>query len=491
MEEHPEINELDFMQENIWQDFGKLLEDEKKEKAVFLNESSSLKKMNLEQFVNSDPELLMSLLADENNEVVEIERLKMLGYWVAYKEIKQEEGNFALKGDAGSKFVEIQKQIDGVALSWLNHEISTNSESGETASWAQKQLQLLNFDLEKRQGKKYTNLQILRGSKCNVGCVFCFTQKAETENVDTKGHLIDVAEVNYDKGDVALQMLYSRMAYGLDEILFTSYGDPLANERKDLNKEEVNPLVSLNDEIKMAKEVGFPQITILSNCTGLQEKDISRLSNEERKRLGVESTDGELSADEVDRLGKIRIDMLVDSGLTHLTISLHTMNPDTWRKLVNPRNGVSYEQMVEWVRYAGNKEGLVARVNVAYGTEVESAEELIPWARNTLGAQELTLVEMIPGNKYAIEHKRVPPDDAEMKRMDFEAVGGQPWGLRIYKQMETNFSVAVCHFGQQDPSFADQGKNLELILAGGRGTKGSMLIAGGLWDQKALEWWKI
>lgn len=457
------------------------------DKTDFLVQDPDLGGMSLEQFSSLPAEEIARKL-ESVTPAQQLEKLKILGYWVAFRQIqKDRELSEVTKKE---ELMRAQERIDATALEWIEHLASTESGSEATKAWANDQLKVINFDLEHR-GKKYTNLQILRGSKCNVSCPFCFTQRAEKEmGVDTKSHLASVAEVNYNRGEVFSQMMYARMAFGLNEALFTSYGDPLANIRTGEVGKEANPFVSLAEEVQMAKEAGFPQVTILTNGTGFYENNASGLSEDEKEKLGIDDSVDVLTDEQIDRLGQLRIDSLVESGLTNLTISLHTMNPETWQRMLKPRLGVGYEQMIKWVKYAGEKKGLTLRLNIAYSTEVENYDELIPWA-NSLGIQELTMVEMIPGNEYAKTHHKEPPSAEEMEAIGYKPVGGHSWGLTIFRNPDSKLSVAVCYFGQQDPSFQDQEKNLELILSGAaRSQKGSMLVAGGLWDKTTLEWWK-
>jgi len=343
---------------------------------------------------------------------------------------------------------EIQERVDGLTLEWLTHmldEMDAASEfEKEHAETLTQMLTEAQADIEKRRAK-YTNLQVLRGGKCNAQCRFCFIQRLEVKDPAITDYLQEIRYVNYSKEKLFLAMLHARMAYNLNEILFTSYGDPLANAA-----------AKLPEEVKTAKELGYPQITLLTNGLNLNEQ---------------------------------RIDELCEAGLTNLTVSLHTKDPTKHKDLVRPLPDITLEDILPQVQYALEK-GLTTRINVAYSNKVESAEELIAWAEK-LGVQQLTFIEMIPGNQWCVDNHRPLPEKIEGYIKTFEL----PWGLQVWQPKEgvEGPSVGLCSFGKNSPTFDEQEKNLMLVLATNpEGPAGPVLKAGALYGYSGrLKSWQV
>ncbi|MBM4402638.1 MAG: hypothetical protein FJ044_05330, partial [Candidatus Cloacimonetes bacterium] len=164
-------------------------------------------------------------------------------------------------------------------------------------------------------------------------------------------------------------------------------------------------------------------------------------------------------------------------------------DPTKHKDLVRPLPDITLEDILPQVQYALEK-GLTTRINVAYSNKVESAEELIAWAEK-LGVQQLTFIEMIPGNQWCVDNHRPLPEKIEGYIKTFEL----PWGLQVWQPKEgvEGPSVGLCSFGKNSPTFDEQEKNLMLVLATNpEGPAGPVLKAGALYGYSGrLKSWQV
>lgn len=309
---------------------------------------------------------------------------------------------FADASEKNSILGTMQTGLDTIVDEWL-------SETGHTDHLA-----ALQSDRELRE-TGYSVFKVIRGMRCNQNCRFCLEQ---TRNADQLAFINDYADISYTQEDLLQAMLYARSSFGIREINFSG-GEPLVNRNKELVQ-----------EIEMARAVGFPQITVLTN--------------------------GSL-------LTKELIDAYLEAGLTNLTVSIHAISPENHTFLTRPKNGKSYhENVVEMARYAATT-GLIVRVNVAMTKDyAESIDEWVDFA-GELGIQQLTLNELIPANDFARE--QYMPLSVESLH-GYEKTLELAWGLTIHSpEQDAGPSLAICRFGGED--FVEtQSKDIYLLPDG-------------------------
>ncbi len=262
----------------------------------------------------------------------------------------------------------------------------------------------------------YSVLKVIRGMRCNNNCRFCLEQ---TCNKDQLAFIDDFASISYSPEDLLQSMLYARSAFDIKEINFSG-GEPLVNKNK-----------QLIEEIRMASEVGFPQITVITNGT---------------------------------LLSKELIDAYVDAGLTNLTVSIHSLDADNHTFLTRPKSGKNYHaRIVEMTRYAATT-GLIVRINAAMTRDYsEPIDEFVRFAEE-LGIQELTLNELIPANEFAQE-QHIPIQDDTIT--GYDKVLELDWGLSLFKPEsgQDGLSFAICRFGDKD-FVEEQTKDIYLLPDG-------------------------
>jgi len=253
--------------------------------------------LNADTFLSLDASEILKLINPDSKESVSIvlQRLREIGYQTALHYLKDEQAQRSAgeKKDQDKILSSIQKKIDSIILSWLEE----NLKEMDLADKVRK-------DLAERE-RGLSVLKVIRGLRCNYNCRFCLEQ---TSNGEQNKYIEEYASLNYSLERLRFAMLYAKMAFGIEEINFSG-GDPLVNKP--------NQLI---EEIKIAKEIGFHQITILTN--------------------------GALLTREL-------IDGYCDAGLTNLTVSLHTSNKSNFNYLVRPKDQKDYyDHTVEMVKYA-------------------------------------------------------------------------------------------------------------------------------------------
>ncbi|MCX6744968.1 MAG: radical SAM protein [Candidatus Parcubacteria bacterium] len=359
-----------------------------------------------DKFLALDADKILELVSSGKKSVTAIvQDLREIGYQAALKYLKNESkvNTPAEKKDQREVLKSIQQKIDQIILSWLEE----NLKEMDLAAKVREDI------AERKRGLSV--LKVIRGLRCNYNCRFCLEQTSDEEQ---KKYIEEYANLSYSLERLRFAMLYARMAFGLDEINFSG-GDPL-----------VNKPAQLAEEIKMAKEIGFSHITILTN--------------------------GSL-------LTKELIDSFVDAGLTNLTVSLHTADKKNFNYLVRPKSGKDYyDHTVEMVKYAATKPNLIVRINTAKTKDfTESAEDLIAWAKN-LGVQQITINEMIRANEFSEEQYEPLGQTLNGYVKTYEI----DWGLTLYApEKGEGPSVAICRFG--DKNFATEQKKDLYVLPNG------------------------
>lgn len=247
--------------------------------------------------------------------------------------------------------------------------------------------------------------QLVKGSACNAKCPMCLSLANDYGCVSSQLNLLEFSATPdyWQQLATALNTTYD---LGSREVVITSYGDPLDRRNR--------PNL-LTREIVLARQIGFPQVTLITNGFGLDET----LCNE-----------------------------LYTSGLTHLTLSIHATNSVDYAKFTGTGASLAYTLFLS--KYAQDV-GLVVRHNYVWhrGLTLESVLEQTQQA----GAEQVTLLEIVPNNKFARQEKiDLPPVPSQAVLLkEFT------WGMSIYKIGDQ--TIAWCHFGQNDPSFDQQEKN--------------------------------
>jgi len=356
--------------------------------------------MNLDTFLNSDPQKIIDIIQQYTEQPDHgIKKLRELSYAVAMEAIDKHETAEVQK----ELLTQIQTKIDKLIIDWLEEILKEMDLAGK-----------IHADIEERQ-RNLSVLKIIRGFRCNYNCRFCLEQNSDEEQ---KQYLDEFASYNYSLEKLKFAMLYAKMAFQIKEINFSG-GDPLVNNPK-----------QLIEEIKIAKQIGFEKITILTNGALL-------------------TTD--------------LIDAYCEAGLTNLSISLHTSNKENYDYLVMAKDKKShYEHVVKMLKYASGKQGLLVRINSAKTKHfTEPIAELIQWAKK-LGVQEITINEMIMANQFSIEEHE--PINNEIA--GYDKISEQHWGLSLFKSPNSDDpSVAICRFGKEDFA-SEQSKDLYLLPNG-------------------------
>ncbi len=229
----------------LLQRFYELLDSEDAVNAARLG----LQNFTLRSFLAMDAnEVWTHIQADSISETMQ--KLNIIYFWVGFLEIRN---------PSGAKLKNLQAKFNQIVLSLENRFTETE--------YIKIEEQLL-LEIEK-QTTKYTNLQVLRGARCNVRCQMCFIHQLDKNlaiDVGSLEFLQHVMNVEYSMSGLFKAMLHARIAYGLNEILFSSYGDPLANKPG-----------LLPQEVALAKELGFSQITLLTNGIALSSRMLEEL----------------------------------------------------------------------------------------------------------------------------------------------------------------------------------------------------------------------
>jgi len=346
---------------------------------------------------------------------------------------------------------------------------------------------------EKHEEANLGNIKVFRGLYCNANCLMCFQENSANEEVDrfVKAN----RKLEYTSDQLTRALLYGRAAYRLREVSFTG-GESLVNKPK-----------LFAGDVALAKEMGYPQISTMSN---------GRLMDKEQLQL------------------------LVESGLSHVILSIHTVDPLTHFKILNWKDARRpifqtvteeagnldsptktqliksmtqkfletgdkvdlpeelkeiaevveakikekvveiYDQIIQNIREAvkfNKTHGTKVRLNMAYspttiGTDLRG---IVDFAQK-LGVHEVTLVEMIPGNETATSMHTPLPGDGTFRDLGYQPQDNRNWqvgGIKIY-QKEGSPTFATCNFGQlnqltmaegDDQQFANfSGQTKEVIL---------------------------
>lgn len=303
----------------------------------------------------------------------------------------------------------IQKHIDDTIRAWATDEADRAGVIDEIESNT------------KRLAEHPTNLQILTGYACDGSCFCCFIRNNPDMDPEDKAY-VQSLKPKFDMSRFFLAALYARMNYGLTEALFSSYGDPLSQ-----------PLAPQLEQIRIVKELGYSQITLLTNGINLNAN---------------------------------KIDLLVDAGLTNLTVSLHTSSPEKHNQIVmegKDPTGKTHKRITQLLRDTREKHpNLIIRINVAYSDQTEDMTELIAWAKQQ-GFQQISFIEMIPANPESVASHRPLPDSIP----GFELKSELRWGMKIFTPSgedpeHPSISVALCpNFG--DAQFEQQPKNIMFV----------------------------
>ncbi|OGD79857.1 hypothetical protein A2368_04740 [Candidatus Collierbacteria bacterium RIFOXYB1_FULL_49_13] len=385
-----------------------------------------LASLTSEEFTHLHPEDLLDRFVPQDEDGLSLDpvsRLRLVAYFVAYQDIA---GEAPPIDKQHNPLLGIQEHVDASILYWIEQE--AGAVGGLDLHPSAAELRQIQTDIENntslRQDYAPTNLQVLTGSACNGKCFCCFIRNNPQMDVRDAQYVQGQLEPGFNHTRFFLAALYSRMNYGLNEVLFTSYGDPLSQ-----------PLEPQLEQIRIARELGFPQITLLTNGVKLTPRSV---------------------------------DQMVAAGLTNLTVSLHTSSPEKHNQIVmggSDPEGRYHHQIVDIIKNTRVKHpNLTIRINVAYSRKNEAAPELIKWVRDDLDAPQITLIEVIPANLEGIANKLPLPDNLP----GFHLVKKLPWGMEIYipdgdDPHHPSFSVALCRFGNQDPQFDNQQKNIMYV----------------------------
>lgn len=365
---------------------------------------------------------------------------------------------------------------------------------------------------ESHENANLGNIKVFRGLFCNANCLMCFQENSADEKVDAfvKGN----RPLEYTPDQLTRSLLYSRAAYRLREVSYTG-GETLVNKPK-----------QFASEVALAKELGYPQISTMSNG-----------------RLMTQETLKELA----------------EAGLTHVIISIHTVDPLTHYKILNwkdarrpivkaineegeglpddekskllkfvtqkflgtkelgelPDNLTEtadkvvgkvktditkiYEEIIQNIRDAAKLEekfGTKVRLNISYNPDTIGTDlaGVLAFATD-LGAHEVTLIEMIPGNDKAIEMHTPLPTPSDFAELGYEPLSSRDWGvggIGIYKS-EGKPTFATCNFGQlnqltmaegDERQYADFGKQEKEVVLHPKGT-----LSSATYESKPILYW--
>ncbi len=290
------------------------------------------------------------------------------------------------------------------------------------------------------------NVKVFRGLNCNAKCVFCFQEPKEGEKFEINPQVAAFVEehrrLTYTPDELFRAIMYARCAYGIREVS-VSGGEALVNIPGE-------GAVNVAKDVAVVAETGIPQITMMSN---------GRLATPEK------------------------LQNLYEAGLTHLIISIHTVDSQTHFRIMNwkdkgrffssvrtsmvsegyPADEVEtalsnirfefdaeYDERTQDVPNKVQEEArrrlqekvatihssilanvqeisqqlphLTVRFNVAYDPQAIGTDlkGLVDFAKNH-GAKELTLIEMIPGNETSIQRHAMVPDDRAFEEIGFQA----------------------------------------------------------------------
>lgn len=338
----------------------------------------------------------------------------------------------------------------------------------------------LRFNREK-ESHPIGNIKIFRGMYCNAKCIFCFQE--QSDNAEVSQFVNSNRKLEYTPDQLTRSLLYARLAYQVREVSYTG-GETFVNIPQ-----------KFAGDVAIASELGFPQISTMSN---------GRLLTTENAQ------------------------QLIDAGLTHLIISIHTVNPVTHFRILNwkdkgllfqqsaleikrdsdrqnqfyseddiraaikkirgefdsevsdetqseveltPLENIAkqkirkniqnyYDKIINNIRDITSSNKITVRFNLAYnpqqiGTDING---IVDFAEN-LGVKEITLVEMIPGNDTAINMHTPIPKDEDFSALGFQIPENRNWnagGIKIYRK-PSGTSIAVCNFGQlNNLSYAEE-----------------------------------
>lgn len=259
--------------------------------------------------------------------------------------------------------------------------------------------------------------QLVKGTDCNANCPMCLSLHNKYAQVPEEAFL----DQPYALDD--LRNAYQQaLQLGSTELVITSYGDPLVNFSS-----------YLPHEIELARELGFDQVTLITN--------------------GFALTPG-------------CSNILADSGLTHLVLSIHALEQGIYQRIMGNTSVQLLDVLSEgW--YAAKALGLVVRHNYVWNKTLTFEEVLAQSIE--YGASQITLIESVPANNHAKWlHTRLPTLPAEAQLIKQYA-----WGMDIYQLDDV--TVALCYFGQDDPDFDQQAKNLYINIT----TQGEIILREG------------
>ena len=248
-------------------------------------------------------------------------------------------------------------------------------------------------------------VQLVKGIHCNAKCPMCLSLN----------NIYGTPPPNLSSENIPLiilRKLYKRgLELGKDELVITSYGDPLDHR---------NSVNSLCNEIQLARECGFNQVTLITNGIGLKDYMIKPLRA---------------------------------SGLTHLTLSIHAVEQETYHKMIGINRPL--ESTLEKGKMAALL-GVVVRHNYVWHSGL-NLDDVIQQS-TVYGATQLTLMESVLVNDFAKTIHCSLPDVPNEAKFLYE----YGWGMSIYAL--DSITLALCRFGVRDESFYTQEKNLYINL---------------------------
>lgn len=254
--------------------------------------------------------------------------------------------------------------------------------------------------------------QLVKGTACNARCPMCLSLRSQYGEPPANGSIRHA-----DFGDDYLQRLQRAYETALDtgstELVITSYGDPLDNR----NRPELLP-----DEIRLAVDCGFTQTTLISNYI---KADVALLK------------------------------ILRDAGLTIASMSIHATTQQDYEEYL----GVRYPlEQTLWKSNHADDVGLTVRHNYVWHEGLVLGDVLAQSWRYF--AKQVTIIQQVLVNDFTqpVPLPVVPPL--------FKPVTTHNWGMQIYEihHLGSPMTVAWCRFGQTDPGFDHQEKNLYINL---------------------------
>jgi hypothetical protein len=140
-------------------------------------------------------------------------------------------------------------------------------------------------------------------------------------------------------------------------------------------------------------------------------------------------------------------------------LSIHALEEQVYQRIMG-NSTVSLKGVLRQGLEAYYTYGLTVRHNYVWNRTL-TLEEVLLQSRE-YGAKQVTLLESVPANNYAKWlHEDLPSVPPNAKLLTSHA-----WGMDIYDM--NGVSVAWCRFGQDDPDFDQQDKNLYInILSDG------------------------